>query len=47
MIIKPIKPHWRIIDPIECKGCIYRPDPKHKGCKSCGNWNDRPERPRK
>lgn len=40
IIIKPKKSHYRVINPIDCKGCIYMPA-KEKTCKSCGNWNDK------
>lgn len=41
IIITPKKPHYRVINPIDCKGCIYMPAKEKRACKSCGNWNDR------
>lgn len=38
ILIKPIKPHWRIITPEHCVGCIYRSG-SIKECKTCGNYN--------
>ena len=40
MIIKPRKPNKRVIDPPNCKFCVYLPA-KKKTCLSCGNWYDR------
>ena len=40
IVIKPRKPNVRVIEPKDCKGCIYLPANK-KNCQSCGNWNDR------
>ena len=40
MNIKPKKPHYAVINRMDCIGCIYNPA-KIKTCMSCGNFNDR------
>jgi hypothetical protein len=39
-IVKPYKFNKRVIDKLECKGCIYLPA-KKLTCKSCGNWDNK------
>lgn len=40
IIIKPTKPNKRVINKVDCIGCVYNPA-KKKTCISCGNWNNR------